>query len=363
MKTLKVLLLGLAAASAVAQQSVEIVKVVAKPVQRKLQLPGELRPYESVDLRAKVSAYVEKVNADKGSAVRVGDVLAQLVSPELAAQRAEVEAKLLAMEADAIEAEARVVGVESTYSRLSEAAKTPGAVAENDLVQARKDLTAARAFVDSKKSSVAAARKSVEALKQLEDYLIVDAPFDGVITERFVHPGTLVGPSAGAPLFRLEQLSRLRLVVAVPETAVGGIPKGVKASFKVPAFPGQEFFGIIARIPNSLDAKTRSMPVELDVNNSGAKLAPGMYAEVTWPVHKQQPSLLIPPSAVVTNTERTFVIRMRNGKAEWVNVSRGAPVADLIEVFGALAPGDDLVRRGTDELREGTALKAAQAAK
>jgi hypothetical protein len=84
-----------------------------------------------------------------------------------------------------------------------------------------------------------------------------------------------------------------------------------------------------------------------------------MYAEVSWPVHKNRPSLLVPPSSIVTTTERTFVIRVRHGKAEWVNVARGATVGDLVEVFGSLNPGDEIVRRGTDEIREGTPIKAS----
>lgn len=99
------------------------------------------------------------------------------------------------------------------------------------------------------------------------------------------------------------------------------------------------------------------MPVELDVANPDGRLAPGMYPEITWPVRKKRPSLLVPPSSIVTTTERTFVIRVRGGKAEWVNVTRGATVDDLVEVFGTLNPGDEIVRRGTDEIREETSLK------
>ncbi len=113
---------------------------------------------------------------------------------------------------------------------------------------------------------------------------------------------------------------------------------------------------MIARIADSMDSKTRTMPVELDVVNQQARLAPGMYPEVLWPVRIKKPSLLVPPSSVVMTMERTFVIRVRDGKAEWVNVTRGAPVDNLVEVYGPLNPGDEIVRRGSDEIREGTAL-------
>src|SRR6185295_4091714 len=101
------------------------------------------------------------------------------------------------------------------------------------------------------------------------------------------------------------------------------------------------------------------MPVELEVRNPDLRLGPGMYPEVQWPVRRPQPSLLLPPTAIVTTTERTFVIRVNNGVAEWVNVSRGARVGDLVEVFGALKDGDLIVRRGTDEIREGARVNVA----
>src|SRR5438093_253919 len=198
--------------------------------------------------------------------------------------------------------------------------------------------------------------KNVEAqpVKDLGQYLQIRAPFDGIITERNVHPGALVGPGTGSmPLFRLHQITRLRLVVAVPEALVGAVVKGARVPFIVPAYPGETFYGVVNLIAHDLDEKTRTMAVELDVRNPGLQLGAGMYPEVQWPVRRPQPSLLVPPTTVVTTTERTFVIRVKNGVAEWVNVSRGARVGDLIEIFGALNEGDTIVRRGTDEIREG----------
>jgi RND family efflux transporter MFP subunit len=177
-----------------------------------------------------------------------------------------------------------------------------------------------------------------------------------VVTERNAHPGSLVSPTAAAPLVRIEQLARLRLTVAVPEVEVGGIAPGSRVKFTVPAFPGETFEGLIQRLSHSLDQKTRTMPVELDVNNAAGRLAPGMFAEVSWPVRRAKPSLFVPPSTIVTTTERVFVIRVRDGKAEWVNVRRGAPSGELVEVFGELRAGDPVIRRASDELRPGTAV-------
>ena len=160
---------------------------------------------------------------------------------------------------------------------------------------------------------------------------------------------------------RLQQVSRLRLVVGVPEALVGGIVNGARVPFTVPAYPGQTFYGVLSRIAHSLDENTRTMPVELDVMNPGLRLGPGMYPELLWPVKRPGPSLLVPPASIVTTTERTFVIRVKDGAAEWVTVSRGTPVGDLVEIFGGLKEGDVIVRRGSDELREGTRVSAVPA--
>jgi membrane fusion protein, multidrug efflux system len=166
-----------------------------------------------------------------------------------------------------------------------------------------------------------------------------------------------------AHLLELEENRRLRLVVAVPESEVSGIVPAARVAFTVPAYPGQTFTGSVARMARSVDPKTRTTPVELDVDNQRGTLSPGMYAEVSWPVHRPGPSLLVQPSSIVTTTERVFVIRVNQGRAEYVSVSRGAPAGDLVEVFGGLRAGDQIVRRATDEIREGTALAARGAAK
>jgi RND family efflux transporter MFP subunit len=192
----------------------------------------------------------------------------------------------------------------------------------------------------------------------METYLQLVAPFDGVITERNVHPGSLVGPST-ASLLRIEQVSRLRLTVPVPESYVGSITLGTRVDFRVTAYPDQTFQGLIARPAHSLDMKTRSMLVELDVTNPKQVLAPGMFAEVAWPISRAQASLFVPRTAVVRTSERQFVVRVRNGVAEWVDVRRGELNGDVIEVFGDLRAGDDVVRRGNDEIRSGSKVTTA----
>ena len=156
------------------------------------------------------------------------------------------------------------------------------------------------------------------------------------------------------PLLRIQEVSRLRLVVAVPEVATGGVTEGDEIKFTVPAHPGVPFTGKVARTARALDVRTRSMPVELDVENGPGKLAPGMFAEVQWQMKRAEPTLFVPATAIVTNTERTFVVRVKEGVTEWVDVRPGQSTPAGVEVFGALAAGDTVVTRATDERPAGT---------
>jgi len=354
MKLPELFLIGAAIAAA---QPVETAVVVSRTVSRTSRLPAELYPYMKVDLRAKVTGFVESIDVDRGSVVRQGQVIARLSAPELAAQIAEVEAKAAAVDGQRAEAEARAMAAQSTYERLKAASATPGVIAGNELVLAEKALEAANAHVKSLDSAREAARAAILPLRELQSYLEVKAPFDGIVTERTAHPGALAGPGAGnAPLAVIEQQSRLRLVVAVPEADAAGIARGTVVPFRVPAHAGVTFRGAVARLPNTVDPKTRAMVVELDVANPNLTLAPGMYAEADWPVRKARPSLLVPATAVATTTERSFVIRVAGGRAEWVNVAKGGTFGELVEVTGALAAGDIVVKRATDEIRDGSAI-------
>jgi multidrug efflux pump subunit AcrA (membrane-fusion protein) len=151
------------------------------------------------------------------------------------------------------------------------------------------------------------------------------------------------------------------LWLQVPELGCRAMVKGARVPFTVPAYPGETFHGLTNLVAHDLDENSRTMAVELDVKNPDLRLSAGMYPEVQWPVRRPQPSLLLPPTSIVTTTERTFVVRVTNGVAQWVNVSRGARVGDLIEVFGALKEGDTVVRRGTDEIREGARVNVQPA--
>jgi len=353
-------------------QTIELVPVVKKAVSRTIDLPGEFQPFMNVALYARVAGYVETVVVDRGSVVKQGDLLVVLSAPEMKAQVAAAESKVQAAEADRAQAESKLASLEATmtsaqatYGRLKTASATPGAIAGNELDVALQNVEAQRAGIQAQRSSIEAlksktiaAEAEVRALQEMEGYLKVTAPFDGVIAERDVHPGALVGPSASAPLLLLQQIARLRLVVAVPEENVGGIVRGASVPFIVPAYPTRTFSGTVARVAPGLDMKTRTMPVELDVPNKDQTLGPGMYSTVHWPVRTSDPVLFVPKTAVVTTTERTFVVRERSGRAEWVDVQKGAADGDLVRVIGPIQAGDMVVKRATDEMREGTDLKS-----
>ena len=149
----------------------------------------------------------------------------------------------------------------------------------------------------------------------------------------------------------------MRVVVPVPEEDVSGIEPGAKVEFSVPAYPRRTYSGVIARVSHALDQNTRTMPVELDALNPDGTLAPGMYPSVKWPV-RGAAALWVPKTSVVTTTERAFVIRNAGGKAQWVDVKKGATAGDLIEAIGDLHAGDMVVRRATDEIRNGAPLEA-----
>jgi len=357
MKPLKLCFVFLGAATLVWPQAVALVQVAAKPVAKTVELPAEILPFLSVSLHAKISSYVDRVLVDRGSMVKEGDLVAELSAPELKARIAEAESKVEAGEADRLQAEAELAASQATFERLKEAAKTPGAVAGNELIQAEKQVEAAQALVRSRREASHAAEAALQNEKELAAYLRITAPFDGVVSDRLVHPGALVGPGSDTVLLVIQQVSHLRVVVPVPEEDVGGIAVSADVPFRVPAYPERTYSGTIARMAHALDQKTRTMAVELDVYNRDGSLAPGMYPSVKWPVRRAHPALMVPPTAIVTTTERTFVIRNHDGRAEWVDVKKGVTENGLTEVMGGIQAGDWVVRRATDEMREGAPLK------
>ncbi|WP_205686176.1 efflux RND transporter periplasmic adaptor subunit [Chitinophaga costaii] len=314
-----------------------------------LELPGEIKPYQFADLYAKFTSYVKTVNVDMGSQVTTGQVLATLEAPEMNTQLLEAQSRLH-------NKEAVYQASHSTYERMLKTSKVPGTVSPNDL-----EIAFSKMSADS--AELLSARSSLREVQELLSYLTIRAPFSGIITLRNVHPGTYVGPAgkgSDKPLLRLEEQQKLRLSIAVPESYTGSLQEASLVHFTVRSLPGDTFTAKVNRVAGSLDTKLRAEMLEMDINNSNKKLLPGMYAEVHIDLPGNHETFVVPKSAVITNSEQVFVIKVVNNKAVWVNVRKGNESNGKVEVFGNLNNGDVIVINGSDELKEGTSVQAVK---
>ena len=352
-------------AQATAPATVETVAVAERKLDMNVSLPAQLIPYESVDIYPRVTGFLDSIRVDVGSRVQKGEELMRLSAPELVAQRSQAEAAEHAAESQLATAQAKLASDEGTYQHLAAAAKTPGVVAQNDVLVAEQTAAADKGAVAAAEHNVIAARDSLRSVAQMESYLTITAPFSGVVTVRNLHPGALTGPSSGQagaqPILRIVDTNRLRLVVPIPEAEVGEMKQGQSVAFTVPAYPGETFHAPVARIAHDVDLSTRTMHVELDVQNPGDKLAPGSFVTVSWPVRRKAASLFVPSTAVTADQQHTFVIRVRDGKTEWVNVQTGETFNGDVEVFGDLHSGDQVVRTASDSIRSGQSVTVRQA--
>jgi membrane fusion protein, multidrug efflux system len=352
---------GDAAAAAGAVPTVNVIAVTASAGGRKVAVPGELRAYQEARLYPKVSGFVREVFVDRGAIVHEGQQLARIEAPELNAQVSEASSRTVAAEAVLAEAEARYQGSRATYARMKAAAATDGVVAPDELERAAATAHADSARLAAARAQVSAAQSSHEAISETGSYLSITAPFSGVITERNVSPGALVGPTSGSgsPLFAIEDDSRLRLVVALPEAYVGSAASMGAVSFQVRAFPTDTFHAMLARRARTLDLRTRSELLEFDVPNPAARLEAGMYADVLVPVVRATPTMTVPAAAVGTSVDGPFVIAVIGDTTHWVRVRKGDTVGDRVEVFGDLHDGERIVDRATEEIRTGVRVRIA----
>lgn len=312
-----------------------------------LQIPGELIPYQQVDIYAKENSFVKKVFVDVGSEVRQGQLLVSMEAPEIDSRLSEARSNLESLQAIYISTKAH-------YDRLLETSKTPGTISPNDLDQAL-------AEVNSQNARLQGARSAYGAVAATKNYLNIKAPFSGVITARNVNPGAYVGPSgkgSDVPMFILQQQKKLRLVISVPEMYTGLLNHQDAVSFTVKSMPHSKFTAKVKRMAGSLDERLRSERLEMDVINNDKKLLPGMYAEVNIPLPGKDSTFVIPKTALVSSTEKVFVIRVVNQKAEWVDVKKGREAEDKVEVYGNLNEGDNIIKIATDEIRNGSDIKS-----
>jgi len=308
----------------------------------KVQLPGVMQPFQFVQLYPKISGFVKNVYVDRGSLVHRGQVLATLEAPETEQQVAAARQKYT-------QAEAVYITSKDRYRRLLETSRTPGTIAVYDLEAASAKMRADSATAQGEYANY-------KAQESVKSYLTITAPFDGIITERNIHPGTLAGPGSqnAKPMLVLQQLSKLRLVAELPEQYASQVKNGDKVNYRANALPGEEFSGLVSRSSQSLSSNFRSETVEIDVPNNDNKFKPGMYAEVVLPICGNVHAFVVPKSSVVTTTERKYVIAVHDNIAQWVDIAQGNQNNDSTEVFGDLKNGDMIVVNAGYQLKNGS---------
>lgn len=309
-------------------------------------IPGELQPFQKVDIYAKVSSFVQKLYVDVGSEVVAGQLLATLEAPELNAQQSAAASTLKSREAIYIASKAK-------YDRLKETSKTPGTISALDLEQA---LASQRSDI----AQLEAAKASYREVIDVKNYLQIRAPFSGDISTRNVSAGAYVGPSGKGselPMFSLVQQNKLRLTVNVPESYTGNLNKDGQIKFSVQSIPGETFTAKVSRFSGALDNRLRSQSVEMDVYNKDKRLLPGMVANVILPLSDHTKALSVPSSAVLNSTLGIFVIRVEKDRAHWIPVSSGISNGDTTTIIGEVSPDDVIVKAATEEIRDGQGIK------
>jgi RND family efflux transporter MFP subunit len=303
------------------------------------KLPAQLAAYEQVSIFPKVNGYVKEVFVDIGSHVKQGQILMTLEDPELIQLAFQAKEKYEKTKADYIISK-------ENYQRLSEAAQTPGAVSPLDVSTARSTAEA-----DSSLSNAAKANWQME--ETMLSYLNITAPFTGVITARNVHPGALVNAvDKDIPMLELKEIAHLRLQVDIPENIAATLNDKDSISFYTSAFPGEKMIGYISRKSDNVNEQYRTERMEIDVYNNDGLLAPGMYADVVLQSNGNPNAFSVPKSAVVTSTERKYILVMKNQKITKVDVSTGNETVDNIAVYGSLQPGDSVITNANDEIAE-----------
>ena len=329
-----------------ATKKYETVVISKGGINSQIKLPGQLKPFEQVDIYPKVNGFIKDMLVDRGSMVHQGQLLMTLEAPEIDQQLQAAHAKL-------VQADEALNASRDRYYRLSAAAKTAGSVSELDLVNAKSKYQSDSALQQSEKANVS-------AVQTLKDYLQVKAPFDGVITERNVHPGTLTGPNFkmdNKPLLVLQDIRKLRLEVFIPEEYAEHVDVDHKElSFTTDALPGQVFSAGIARSSNSLYDAYQSEAVEADVINTKGIFKPGMYVEATLKVKSDLLSYLVPGTSVITTTEGKFVVVSNNGRAHLVRVKEGISSNGYTEVFGEFTGNEMVIKNPGSEIKEGEVI-------
>ena len=318
--------------------------VSEKALSSSASLPGQLIPFNEVNLFPKVNGFVKQLFVDRGSVVKKGQLLMVLEAPEM-------EAQLQAANSRFLQSQENAEASKEKYERLKEAAKEPGSVSPLDLDNASAKMKADQAMAQSEHSNV-------DAVRTMQGYLRIYAPFDGMIIQRNVSPGALVAPGkeTDQPMLIIQDINKMRLTVYIPEDYVDKVDLSQPVSFTFNAMPGNVHTAKISRSANALGSM-RQEAIEIDVANKNGQLKPGMYAEVKIPMVSGAKSLLVSNSAIVRSTEKEYVIAVRDGKANLVDIKEGLTSNDSTEVFGDLKANDKILLHASDEIKQGDEIK------
>jgi membrane fusion protein (multidrug efflux system) len=344
-----------------AEDQYELITLEKSTLSGNFSLPGELKPFEAVNIYPKASGFVRKVNVDRGSRVKRNEVLAEIDAPEIIAEMAAAKAAAQAAEGEVVKARTLWETSKDQYDRLLKTSQTQGAVSAGDLLQVSNKMKEDSALYLAAQSQLEASKSMLRASEQMSAYLTIRAPFEGVITERNIHTGTFIssqGSENKEPLFRLEMTQKLRLEIPVPEAYAGLDFQGDSVNFEVNTKPGTTHKATITRQAGGLRPQTRTEMIEADVYNENLGLLGGSFAQVSL-FYEKEDTFVIPSSALVSSLEDRFVVRVVNNLAERVPVRRGLMVKGSVEIFGNLKEGDRLLLSPPENIQSGQQVSVA----
>jgi len=338
-----------------------------------LTLSGAFRPYQEVDVHAKVAGYIRQIFVDVGDKVQKDQVLAILEVPELSAQVAGAKAAIGLSQNAIHRSESEIqralsthAAYHSAYSRLKKASESrPGLIAEQELddslakdKESEAEVAAARAALAEAENQLAVAQANLDRLSALEAYSHITAPFSGVVTKRYADTGALIQAGTASdtqamPVVQLAEWSRLRLVVPVPESAVPQIHLGSLVQVRVPAL-ARSFKGKVARFADALDQQTRTMETEIDVINRDGTVVDGMYAETDLTLSRSEGDLTVPIQAVNRNGSGATVMLVNSrGEIEERQVTLGDEGSNQVQIKSGLSDKDEVVVGNRSDFRPG----------
>ena len=332
-----------------AMQTVSVVSPTPGKSAAGLVLPAEAKPLVEAPIYARTSGYLKRYLVDIGSQVKAGDLLAEIDTPELNQQLAQARAELT-------QAEAALALARITDARWAELLKT-ASVSEQEAAEKKADL-------ELKAATVEASRANVRRLEDLQSFERVTAPFAGAITVRGTDVGQLVASGSGAELFRLAQTGTLRVFVRVPQAAAQGVAPGLMAEVTVPELPGRVFPAKVVRTSGAMSADSRTLLVELEVDNSRGEILAGTYVQVRLTATTANPALTLPANTLLFRSEGPQVGVVGAGdKVELRSVTLGRDFGPTLEILEGIGATDRVILNPADSLVGGTTVRVAEAAK